>query len=542
MLKALLPQPINISSHLDDGSSKATASTNIPSYGSRQGWLPQGDDDFGDGGAYPEIHVVQYPYNMGKPQTSKTQSNSLIKQLDIHGNVAYSALSGVGHYKGRVNHSKISDLMPQELTTENDPSLMRPGKDEVDETTERTKLALLGFANETFGSAKPIKEIQKRTSAQYIRYTPAIQGMGHNSGASQRIIRMVEAPLDPLEPPRFKTNKKIPRPAPSPPAPVLHSPPRKLSQADQQRWKIPPCISNWRNPKGYTIPLDKRLAADGRGLQETIINENFAKMSESLYIADRKAREAIEMRNSLEKKMAQREKEKKEQQLRQMAQEARENRSGIVHKTLADQDEAAIVGYSESESEEDETIGENLNAQERDELRRSKKFERRRERNLMRAAPERRAKIKAMDADRDISEQIALGLPSKKKGTKEIVYDQRLFNQSSGLDTGFDREDDTYNVYTSRWNETGESRVAKSVYRPKGDEEGDMYGNDVENYKSAKKFVADRGFEGATGDVPTSKRTGPVQFEKDRDDPFGLDDFLDKAKGSGPSSAKRTRH
>jgi len=37
--------------------------------------------------------------------------------------------------------------------------------------------------------------------------------------------------------------------------------------ADQQAWKIPPCISNWKNVGGYTIPLDKRLAADGRGLQ-----------------------------------------------------------------------------------------------------------------------------------------------------------------------------------------------------------------------------------------------------------------------------------
>ena len=38
-----------------------------------------------------------------------------------------------------------------------------------------------------------------------------------------------------------------------------------------QDWKIPPCISNWKNQKGYTIPLDKRLAADGRGLQQVII-------------------------------------------------------------------------------------------------------------------------------------------------------------------------------------------------------------------------------------------------------------------------------
>ena len=53
------------------------------------------------------------------------------------------------------------------------------------------------------------------------------------------------------------------------------------AQAD---WKIPPSISNWKNPKGYTIPLDKRLAADGRGLQEVQINDNFAKLSEALAI------------------------------------------------------------------------------------------------------------------------------------------------------------------------------------------------------------------------------------------------------------------
>ena len=61
------------------------------------------------------------------------------------------------------------------------------------------------------------------------RYTPAQQGVAYNSGAKQRIIRMVEAQKDPMEPPRFKTNTKIPRGPPSPPAPVLHSPTRKVT-------------------------------------------------------------------------------------------------------------------------------------------------------------------------------------------------------------------------------------------------------------------------------------------------------------------------
>ena len=87
-----------------------------------------------------------------------------------------------------------------------------------------------------------------------------------------------------------RINKKIPKGPPSPPAPVLHSPTRKVTVKEQQEWKIPPCISNWKNAKGYTVPLDKRLAADGRGLQQVHINENFAKLAEALYIADRKVR------------------------------------------------------------------------------------------------------------------------------------------------------------------------------------------------------------------------------------------------------------
>jgi len=55
--------------------------------------------------------------------------------------------------------------------------------------------------------------------------------------------------------------------------------------------------------------LDKRLAADGRGLQEVTINNKFAMLSESLYVAERKAAEDLRVRNQIRKKMAMREKE-----------------------------------------------------------------------------------------------------------------------------------------------------------------------------------------------------------------------------------------
>lgn len=37
-----------------------------PPYGQRSGWRPRSAEDFGDGGAFPEIAVAQYPLDMGE--------------------------------------------------------------------------------------------------------------------------------------------------------------------------------------------------------------------------------------------------------------------------------------------------------------------------------------------------------------------------------------------------------------------------------------------------------------------------------------------
>ncbi len=272
-------------------------------------------------------------------------------------------------------------------------------------STEKTRKALEALVSAKVAAAMPVKAAEKTGPAQYIRYTPATQSEEFNSGANQRIIRMVEVQRDPMSPPRFKVNKKIPKGPPSPPAPVLHSPTRKVTVKEQQEWKIPPCISNWKNPKGYTIPLDKRLAADGRGLQSVHINENFSKFAEALYIADRKAREAIEMRAKVEQTIAQKEKAKKEEDLKQLANLTREQRSGI------------------------KPIKEDKEALEREEIRKERQKDRQRERAIQRAAPEKRTALQK-DKERDISEKIALGLPNTGFNTGEIQFDSRLFNSA----------------------------------------------------------------------------------------------------------------
>lgn len=161
------------------------------------------------------------------------------------------------------------------------------------------------------------------------RYTPNPSAPGYSSSAQQRVIKMVEAQVDPMEPPKHP-HRKAPRGPVEDPVPILHSPPRKLTVADQQAWKIPPAISNWKNAKGFIIPLDKRLAADGRGLQEVTINNNFATLSEALYVAERKAAEELRIRNQIRKKMSVQEKEEREKELRDMAMKARMERSGVL--------------------------------------------------------------------------------------------------------------------------------------------------------------------------------------------------------------------
>lgn len=38
-----------------------SAKVAAPPYGQRKGWIPRTEADFGDGGAFPEIAVAQYP-------------------------------------------------------------------------------------------------------------------------------------------------------------------------------------------------------------------------------------------------------------------------------------------------------------------------------------------------------------------------------------------------------------------------------------------------------------------------------------------------
>ena len=480
--------------------------------------------------------------------SSQTPGGALTLHVDADGQARYDAIVHQGRRSGQRVQSQFKDLVP--LSERDDPkdqkrSLERPSTEEVQQTTDRTRAALEQIVHGKIKSSQPKNVPTTSGSTSYLRYTPASQGP---DGTKQRIIKMTDVVEDPLEPPRHRF-KKVPAGPPSPPPPVLRSAPRKVTAQEQKEWMVPPCISNWKNNKGYTIPLDKRLAADGRGLKDVYINDNFAQFSEALHLADRHAREEVRQRNQMQEKIAAKEKAMREENLRMLAQRAREERAGMAQpsgsRLAASGGEmpAAMANYgsSDSEEEEDEAVAE------RNRLREERRRERERDLRMSNMGKEQRARVFAKEQNRDISEKVALGL-AKPTMSKESMTDARLFNRES-LSNTFGA-DDSYNLYDKPLFHG--SSAAAAIYRRPGTGGGDdIYGGGTEDGISAALendrfgLGKTKGFEGAQHQ---ERRTGPVQFEKDASDPFAIDQFLDEAKRGtkragleDPAGAKRAR-
>ncbi|CAF9922550.1 mRNA splicing protein [Imshaugia aleurites] len=498
-----------------------------PAYGSRAGWRPRSMEDYGDGGAFPEIPVAQYPLDLGRKSSSS--SNALAVQVDAEGKIKYDAIARQGHNDKRIVHTSFQDLIPlRQRADVGEISLDRPSEEEIAAQTEKTKDALAKLVSGAVAAQKPknVKGVT-RNDPTYVRYTPANQ-MGDVTRKNDRIMKIVERQQDPMEPPKFK-HKKIPRGPPSPPPPVMHSPPRKLTAEDQEAWKIPPPVSNWKNPKGYTVPLDKRLAADGRGLQDVTINDKFAQFAEALFTADRHAREEVKQRAAMQQKVAERERMEKEEQLRMLAQKAREERSmggrRTSHARSPSGSRSRSSSHSRSDSEDEAT-------REREQMRRERRQEHEKQLRQSRMGTERRVQMLAREQNRDVSEKVALGL-AKPTQSSESMWDSRLFNQTSGFDTGFN-EDQAYDkpLFAAQ-------DAISSIYRPRAnvddDDDEEAGGKEYDKIAKSSRFeVLGKAKEGFKGAADAEVRDGPVQFEKDVSntaDPFHIDEMIRDVTG-----------
>jgi SNW domain-containing protein 1 len=166
---------------------------------------------------------------------------------------------------------------------------------------------------------------------------------------------------------------------------------------------------------------------------------------------------------------------------------------------------------------------------------------------------EKRMQMLAREQNRDISEKVALGL-AKPTQNKETMYDSRLFNQSSGFDSGFN-EDQAYDkpLFAAQ-------AAIQSIYRPTagaGDDDDDGEGDagaEMGRIQKASRFeVLGRAKEGFKGADVAEREEGPVMFEKDKDDPFGIEGMIGEEReradggrggagdGGGEGSKKGTK-
>lgn len=196
--------------------------------------MPRRAEDFGDGGAFPEIHVAQYPLDMGKGSGQKG-NQQLAVTLNADGQINYDAIIKQGGNRDRVVHSDHKALVPKvdRLSKEvslcatarraacanalhlgqdcartpewglpevilfksstsalllltppplPDPvtplaqALARPDDEEVEKTIQETAAALERAVQGKLSSVNPSKLPAQPGSSTLIKYTPAQQG------------------------------------------------------------------------------------------------------------------------------------------------------------------------------------------------------------------------------------------------------------------------------------------------------------------------------------------------------------------------------
>jgi SNW domain-containing protein 1 len=99
---------------------KELAVKDAPPYGKRAGFVPRRPEDFGGGGAFPEIHVAQYPLDMGRSDTgasgvggTRGGKGTLAVSVNAAGQVVYDAIVRQGSHKGKGVHTDHLALVPK---------------------------------------------------------------------------------------------------------------------------------------------------------------------------------------------------------------------------------------------------------------------------------------------------------------------------------------------------------------------------------------------------------------------------------------------
>ncbi|KAF4276444.1 hypothetical protein CNMCM8689_006739 [Aspergillus fumigatus] len=163
----------------------------------------------------------------------------------------------------------------------------------------------------------------------------------------------------------------------------------------------------------------------------------------------------------MQQKLAEKEKAQKEEHLRALAQKAREERAASNRRDSRARSHTRSASRSPSAYSRSATPSDDEEAaRERERIRRERRQDAERQLRQSRMGTERRIQMMAREQNRDISEKVALGL-AKPTQTSESMWDSRLFNQTSGLQSGFN-EDNPYDkpLFAAQ-------DAINSIYRPR---------------------------------------------------------------------------
>lgn len=121
-MATFLPAPRHEYSVRDDRLAQPTAPSRpkpvLPPYGKRQKFVPRTMADFGDGGAYPEVHVAQYPLGMGKPGAAGkagggggAKSTAIVAvDVDASGKVKHDAIVMQGTNRDKLVQTQLNNV------------------------------------------------------------------------------------------------------------------------------------------------------------------------------------------------------------------------------------------------------------------------------------------------------------------------------------------------------------------------------------------------------------------------------------------------
>lgn len=117
-LLTALPNPLKNVNEVEDYIQKEDLELAIPQepppYLRRKNFIPRKPEDFFDGGAFPEIHIPQFPLGMGEEaEGHQRRSKTLDLTVNDKGEINFDAIVKQGKNKSKIVYSKHEDILPK---------------------------------------------------------------------------------------------------------------------------------------------------------------------------------------------------------------------------------------------------------------------------------------------------------------------------------------------------------------------------------------------------------------------------------------------